>query len=400
MNTSSHGPKISIIIPVYNTEAYLEACLQSVSVQTLADFEVFCIDDASTDNSTSIIDLFVQEDDRFHKLTNDYNSGAGMARNRGIEAACGEYIAFLDSDDTIKSDTFEKTYAHCKKTKADICCYPLSLAYPSKNEISEFPFSLDFSLLPDNINEPFPCSIAENGAFMFTNPSVCTKLFRRDFLNGIEARFTSFRVAEDLLFTYSAFVQTERIAVMHEYFYAYNQEKATSISKEGGNMTALIKTMDLLAEKLTSLKIYDRYKDALANLFLYHSGGTLTLIHDEASLQSAFAICHTWKERLQEIDIHFLYPHYKETYQQLCFGTPTSYLLNTVKNCMDALGQYELRVKKLEEDKDALLTKKAKLSKENELLHQKLEQIMHSKSFRLGTTLLYVPSRIKGKLKK
>ena len=93
--------KVSLILPVYNTGKYLRQCLESIENQTLKNFEVFCVDDGSTDDSVEIISEYVKKDSRFH-LLEQKNAGGGAARNHGMEAAKGEYLAFLDSDDFIE----------------------------------------------------------------------------------------------------------------------------------------------------------------------------------------------------------------------------------------------------------------------------------------------------------
>lgn len=97
----------SIIIPVYNVEQYLDKCLKSISKQTFLDFECIIVDDGSPDNSNAIIDKYVNKDQRF-KVIHQKNMGLSAARNTGLDAAKGDYIAFVDSDDYIANDYLEK----------------------------------------------------------------------------------------------------------------------------------------------------------------------------------------------------------------------------------------------------------------------------------------------------
>ena len=101
-------PKVSVIIPVYNTEKYLRKCLESVINQTLKDIEIICINDCSTDDSLKILNDI--KDERLKILNLPQNSGVSFARNRGIDEAKGEYISFVDSDDFIAPDFLEKLY--------------------------------------------------------------------------------------------------------------------------------------------------------------------------------------------------------------------------------------------------------------------------------------------------
>lgn len=121
-------PKISVIIPVYNTEKYLPRCLDSVLNQTLSDIEVICINDCSPDNCLSILKEYAQRDSRIKLIDFEENKGAAVARNRGIDEAQGEYIGFVDSDDFVDLDFYEKLYKIAIETGADcakgvlMCC--------------------------------------------------------------------------------------------------------------------------------------------------------------------------------------------------------------------------------------------------------------------------------------
>ena len=112
-------PKVSVIIPVYNTEKYLRKCLDSVCNQTLSDIEIICINDRSLDSSFEILKEFAQQDDRIKLLDFKENKGAAAARNAGLAEVQGEYVGFVDSDDFIDFDFYEKLYTKAKETGAD-----------------------------------------------------------------------------------------------------------------------------------------------------------------------------------------------------------------------------------------------------------------------------------------
>ena len=112
-------PKISVIIPVYNTENYLKECLNSVINQTFKDIEIICVNDGSTDNSLSILEEYARTDSRI-KIINQKNQGVSSSRNNGIKSARGEYIMFLDSDDLYKPDLCEKVVEKIDSQSPDI----------------------------------------------------------------------------------------------------------------------------------------------------------------------------------------------------------------------------------------------------------------------------------------
>lgn len=108
-------PKVSIIVPVYNAEKYLQECVESVLCQTLSDIELILVDDGSTDSSPTLCDQYAAQDRRV-KVIHKPNGRAASARNAGLRAASGEYVAFVDADDWISPDMYEKML----QTNADV----------------------------------------------------------------------------------------------------------------------------------------------------------------------------------------------------------------------------------------------------------------------------------------
>ncbi|MFM0788268.1 glycosyltransferase family 2 protein [Streptococcus suis] len=113
-------PKVSIIVPVYNTEDYIGECIESILNQSLTDIELILVNDCSTDRSLDILRKYEQIDSRIHIIDSLSNTGVGEARNKGIERASGQYISFVDSDDFLKIDMFEKLYQKALIDKADL----------------------------------------------------------------------------------------------------------------------------------------------------------------------------------------------------------------------------------------------------------------------------------------
>lgn len=113
--------KLSIIVPIYNVEKYLTKCLNSLVNQTLKEIEIICVDDGSTDNSLNILKEFAKKDIRI-KVYTQQNSGQSVARNVAIKNATGEYLGFVDSDDWVDLDYFEKLYNVAKEYSCDIAC--------------------------------------------------------------------------------------------------------------------------------------------------------------------------------------------------------------------------------------------------------------------------------------
>jgi glycosyltransferase involved in cell wall biosynthesis len=115
----TNQPEISIIVPVYNVEKYLEKCLKSILHQIFSDFELILIDDGSTDSSGRICDEYLKRDSRI-KVFHKENGGLSSARNYGIEKSTGKYIGFVDSDDYIAKDMYEVLYNNLQRENADV----------------------------------------------------------------------------------------------------------------------------------------------------------------------------------------------------------------------------------------------------------------------------------------
>ena len=123
--------KVSVIVPVYNVERYVEECLDSLARQSLRECEFICVDDGSEDGSYRIIEAYAGRDKRF-KLIRQENKGQAEARNMGIRAATGKYIAFLDSDDILKEkDALEELYGVAEKAQVDFLTYDADCFYES-----------------------------------------------------------------------------------------------------------------------------------------------------------------------------------------------------------------------------------------------------------------------------
>lgn len=215
--------KVSLVVPVYNTEKYLRRCLESVAAQSLAEIEVLVVDDGSPDNSAAIIREFAARDTRFRLLATP-NGGVAKARNLGLDAASGEYVTFVDSDDSIRPKLAESLYEAAKKNGADIAVCNLIRFY--ENGRQEAPF-IDFHghtlLFPKENHYAYvkKVFIGEEGLA----GSVCNKLFRREWLLSTGVRFLArdFIFAEDTMFLYQVLPQAQRVCIVDQPLYLYRQ---------------------------------------------------------------------------------------------------------------------------------------------------------------------------------
>ena len=210
-------PKVSIIIPVYNAEAFIDTTIQSLRVQTLEDCEFIFVNDGSKDNSSAIIEQYTKVDGRI-KLINQNNQGISIARNNGINIATGDYITFMDNDDYVKPDMYKTLYDAAKTLTLDIVVSKTLLGRDDKYILKEavFPEGIiyDNSFIQDNI---IPSLLKEEDMF-----AVWNKLYNRDFIERHFVRFPSNReIEEDSMFNFAAFNKAQRVQFIDYSGYYY-----------------------------------------------------------------------------------------------------------------------------------------------------------------------------------
>lgn len=205
-------PLVSVIIPVYNTHEYLSKCLNSVVNQTLKDIEIILVDDGSTDDSLEILTKYQIEDPRIAVLTQE-NKGASSARNRGLDIARGEYIAFVDSDDTIDTDAYEISYRQAKAANADILIFA-----EKKLSVKEGTFYN-------------PLEILKSASYI----PVWNKLYKREFLNECGAKFyEEAKCFNDDCFNVVIIPRAKVIKCISNKFYTYRRHREGSIQTSRG----------------------------------------------------------------------------------------------------------------------------------------------------------------------
>ena len=219
-------PKVSIIIPCYKVEKYLTRCLDSVCAQTFKDWEAICVDDGSPDNCGAILDEYAEKDNRI-KVIHQENQGLSVARNNGKKLAQGNYIYFLDSDDSIHPQLMDIAYGLAQKHNADL------VNFEYYNEDKE-------KFVTKQINaDKIKFKITENPLFLVKRKekykihfNVWTKLYKKELLDGID--FIPKIHFEDFPHTYAVLSRKPRTVVISEKLYYYTQNDA-SISRSTGN---------------------------------------------------------------------------------------------------------------------------------------------------------------------
>lgn len=262
---------ISVIIPVYNAEKYLERCLDSVINQTFDCIEILCVDDGSTDNSAKIIEKYCQKDSRV-KLLSKKNGGLSSARNYGMKYAKGDYINFVDSDDWIEIDTLQKAIS--KMTGSiDIVAWGATLINEGLDQnYRGFIIGSEYHRIKINGQRSI-----NNNIILNTTYTVWNKLFKSSILKKYSIEFSEGRLYEDNDFTIIYFAHCRDGYFLSDYLYNYVQRpnsimekvRACKCSKTIDNLYIF----DNLYKHFEKYNLLEKYKQLITNRFYIHITG-------------------------------------------------------------------------------------------------------------------------------
>lgn len=309
-------PYVSIIIPVYNAGPYIEACMASLVAQTLDDIEVLLVDDHGRDDSMERARRFVEahpSGKTFRFLTTPHNMGPGPARNVGIEAAQGEYVAFIDSDDVVEPDFCELLYREAKQYDADLTYCQAQLvkrdeALPMSNPLVK--------------NGPFD---GEQRRFFLTHYTTLfvSFLYRRSLLNEYGIRFPSTRSAEDSYFLTCSLLAATRIACVDKSLYHYLvHDESLSEVRNPKRYQDKIQSFDLLMQFAREKGLYDPDKAELDYIYLKKAYllGIFTYIYNEDYPQT-LVLNNIYNHLLSYVPYYKRNSYYREDYRMRLLHT-------------------------------------------------------------------------------
>lgn len=225
--------KISIIVPCYRVEDYLDRCIESLVNQTLRDIEIVLVDDKSPDRVPQICDEWAKRDSRITVIHKKNNEGLGFARNTGLAVAHGEYVAFVDSDDFVDLEMYEKLYLKCKEDKLDVlyCGF-----YEYKNDDEKINRKETIQYATFSGHEVLhgmlsPCGV--KGRITRYEMSVWHAIYRRDIFVENKVKFCSERelISEDIIFHIDYLRFCERVGFVPDQYYYYCLNES-SLSKK------------------------------------------------------------------------------------------------------------------------------------------------------------------------
>lgn len=215
---------ISVIIPCYNLAGYTGKCMDSILAQTYRNLEIIAVDDGSTDGTSEVLDQYAARDERIVVIHQE-NVGAGEAANRGIELAQGGFLAFVDNDDWIAPNLYERLYCALMKNHADMAVCNFNLVYEDHTDFC-------YSHMRDetvNVGEDVFGYFARYCACPKPNNYVWSRLYQADKIKNSDVRFENFRLGADTLFNFKLLPYMKRVTFIKEGLYYYVQRKSSSV---------------------------------------------------------------------------------------------------------------------------------------------------------------------------
>lgn len=257
--------KVSVIIPVYNTEKYLSECLDSIISQTLKEIEILVIDDGSDDSSLSILEDYADKDDRI-KIFSKEHGGAGSARNIGLNYCNAEYINFVDSDDWLDKNCLEEVYTCCKTNNMDIVMY-LLINTESNGKLYETDY-YNISCIDKKLDKIFTYNNVKD--VIFDIPvSPCNKLIRSSLISNLNLKFIEGLMFEDNPFFFRLFLNSKRNSIIRKHFYFRRRHEKSIMNSKNMKLADIVPITTEIIKIFNEYGLYDEFKTLLPNFKLF-----------------------------------------------------------------------------------------------------------------------------------
>lgn len=274
-------PKVSIIVPVYNVERYVEKCLQTLINQTLKDIEIIVVNDGSTDNSRNIINEYAGKFPNLIKCYDKENGGLSDARNYGMQFASGDYIAFLDSDDYVELDMYEKMYNKVIEENSDMVECDFIWEYPDKKVI-------DTGIVYDN----------KKDMITYARVVAWNKLVKREVIEKAKVEYPKGLRYEDIEFFYKMVPFYNKVSFVKEPLVHYIQRDSSISNVQNERTKEIFEVLDNSINYYKEKGLFDEYKDELeytyARILLCSSLFRMVRIQNKETRKNLLA--KTWDE--------------------------------------------------------------------------------------------------------
>ncbi len=290
-------PKVSVIVPVYNTEKYLEKCLNSLVNQTLKDIEIIIINDGSTDNSVKIINEYKEEYPQIIQVISKKNEGQAIARNIGIEKATGEYVGFLDSDDYAEISMYETLYESAVSQNVDMVLCAYYLVSEEKSKVISFAEKRKEELLIDPKAAPW------------------NKLYKTELVKESGVRFHPGLIYEDTAFYANMIPHLKNYRVVNTplLYHLDFRNGATTCVASLERFTQMFPIMDGILDYYKTNNFFELYKDELeyfySKMLLGSSFKRMASISDRGSRSKFLRL--SYKKVVEKFPQFACNPYYK-----------------------------------------------------------------------------------------
>ena len=304
--------KISIIVPVNDVEGYLRSCLDTLINQSFKDIEIICIDDGSKDNSLNILKEYSASDSRIKILSEPERKGQAYARNVGLKIAKGEYIGFVDGDDWVELDMFEKLYQSASSYDTDItmCATHLHNEYTQKSS-HNIPYYNLSNFSGEFDNRAF--SPEETKDFILDlNVAIWNKIYKKDFLQKIKASFKEGYIYEDLPFFYETYLKAKKVSIVRDFLYFYRSNRiGSTMSNLGAKVLDRIDMVSCTYESLKSTPFYNQIRNNIVGWVINDLFHRYTLVDKKYQKEFYFKMQKVFKSLdIEGIDIEVLKSFY------------------------------------------------------------------------------------------
>ena len=264
-------PKISIIIPIYKVEKYLRFCLDSLSVQTLKDIEIICVNDGSPDNCGEILKKYEKNDKRFY-IINQENLGSGPARNNGLDHAKGEFVGFVDPDDWVSPNYFEILY-----NRATICGADISA---TANIIKVHKYQTKKSV--GFQNKKIIVSVEKRKNLIYRSGIVWNKVFKKKLVDKYNIRFAETKsTGQDNTFNIIALATANKIATTTIGTYFYRVRSESAINSRSLKDIGIVKIYKDIFSQIKNLNLGENYLKIIKKRALKDFGNTYSKLNPE-----------------------------------------------------------------------------------------------------------------------
>lgn len=318
-----HGPRVTIVMPLFNTVAYIEDALASLRAQSYPFFEVLVVDDGSDDGSREVAERFVHKDPRFHLLLQDHQF-AGAARNLGLGRARGEFCLFLDSDDVFSPDLVDRVVGCLERTGADIVLFDATKFHDHPGDMTTRRAGYLRSFVP--YDRSFSPKEMDESLFQCINPAPWTKAYRTAFIRDAGIQFQGLQNANDLFFSYATLSKAQCVYAMRDSLVWYRLRDDSTQRSKRRHPLAFVEALQSLKAFLVEDETFEEYGLSFSRLCIGMYAYNFRQVIKNDDETSLLAIWKNLKEVASSL-VSLDDPRLRDTIPNLSLGERADYEL-------------------------------------------------------------------------